>query len=240
VKTLPGYSSQRTVLVLGEVKSPGRYGLAKSGDKISDVLKRVGGFKASADSSSITIRRSIKSSLSIAEREKLFQRILNINPDSLSLHPRLRDELYKSYDLISVDLKTALSNPNNSENLVLEDGDVLSVDRSSNLVKISGEVYNPTIIPYKQNKNLRYYVQQAGNFTPYARKTGSLVIYPDGKAASVKHFLWFKIYPSVTARSEIFVPQKVKTNRLKLGTGELALIVSALGILANVIITSTK
>lgn len=237
VKTLPGYSSQRTVLVLGEVKSPGRYGLERSGDKISDVLKRVGGFKASADSSSITIRRSIKSSLSVTEREKLFQRILNINPDSISLHPRLRDELYKSYDLISVDLTTALSNPNNSENLILEDGDVLTVDRSSNLVKISGEVYNPTIIPFKQNKNLKYYVQQAGSFTPYARKSGSLVIYPDGKAASVKHFLWFKFYPSVTARSEIFVPQKVKSNRMKLGTGELALLVSALGILANVVLT---
>lgn len=240
VKALPGYSAQRTVLVLGEVKSPGRYGLQKSGDRISDVLKRVGGFKASADSSSITIRRSIKSNLTVAEREKLFQRILNINPDSLSLHPRLKDELYKSYDLISVDLTKALSNPNNSENLVLEDGDVLTIDRSSNLVKISGEVYYPTIIPYKVNKNLKYYINQAGNFTPYARKTGALVIHPDGKAATVKHFLWFKFYPSVTARSEIFVPQKVKSNRVKLGTGELALIVSALGILANLIVTTSK
>jgi protein involved in polysaccharide export with SLBB domain len=240
VKALPGYSAQRTVLVLGEVKSPGRYGLQKSGDRISDVLKRVGGFKASADSSSITIRRSIKSNLTVAEREKLFQRILNINPDSLSLHPRLKDELYKSYDLISVDLTKALSNPNNSENLVLEDGDVLTIDRSSNLVKISGEVYYPTIIPYKANKNLKYYINQAGNFTPYARKTGALVIHPDGKAATVKHFLWFKFYPSVTARSEIFVPQKVKSNRVKLGTGELALIVSALGILANLIVTTSK
>ena len=60
VKTLPGYTEQRSVLVLGEVRSPGRYGLEKSGDRISDVLKRAGGFKASADSSSITIRRSAK------------------------------------------------------------------------------------------------------------------------------------------------------------------------------------
>ena len=235
VKKLPGYSTQRTVLVLGDVKSPGRYALEKSGDKISDVLKRVGGFKASADSSAITIRRSIKSNLTVEEREKLFQRILNINPDSLALHPRLKDELFKSYDLISVDLSTALSNPNTSENLVLEDGDVLTVDRNSQLVKISGEVYYPTIIPYKENKRLKYYVEQAGSFTPYARKTGSLVIHPDGKAASVRHFLWFKFYPSVTPRSEIFVPQKIKTNRAKLGAGELALIVSALGIIASVI-----
>jgi protein involved in polysaccharide export with SLBB domain len=235
VKRLPGYNTQRTVLVLGDVKSPGRYALEKSGDKISDILKRVGGFKASADSSAITIRRSIKSDLTVEEREKLFQRILNISPDSLSLHPRLKDELFKSYDLISVDLTTALSNPHNSENLVLEDGDVLTIDRNSKLVKISGEVYYPTIIPYKENKNLKYYVQQAGSFTPYARKTGSLVIHADGKAASVKHFLWFKFYPSVTPRSEIFVPQKIKTNRPKLGIGELALLVSALGIIASVI-----
>jgi protein involved in polysaccharide export with SLBB domain len=240
VKALPGYSPQRTVLVLGEVKSPGRYGVEKSGDKISDLIQRVGGFKASADSSSITIRRSIKSNLTTSEREKLFQRILNINTDSIILHPRLKDELYKSYDLISVDLNKALSNKDNSENLALEDGDVLTINRSTNLVRISGEVYNPTIIPYKENKNLKYYVQQAGNFTPYARKTGALVIHPDGKAASVKHFLFFKFYPSITPRSEIFVPQKVKSNRVRLGSGELALIVSALGIVANVIINSTK
>jgi protein involved in polysaccharide export with SLBB domain len=235
VKRLPGYSVQRTVLVLGEVKSPGRYSLEKSGDKISDLFKRLGGFKASADSTAITIRRSSKSTLTLEERERLFQRILNINPDSLSQNPRLRDELYKSYDLISVDLSTALKHPESSDNLVLEDGDVLTIDRNSKLVKISGEVYYPTIVPYKENKNLKYYIEQAGNFTPYARKTGSLVIHADGKASSVKHFLWFKSYPSVTPRSEIFVPQREKSNRPRLGIGELALIVSALGIIAGVI-----
>lgn len=240
VKSLPGYSPQRTVLVLGEVKSPGRYGLQKSGDKITDVIERVGGFKASADSSSITIRRSIKSNLTASEREKLFQRILNINSDSIALRPRLKDELYKSYDLISVDLAKALANPNSSENLPLEDGDVLTIDRSSNLVRISGEVYNPTLIPFKENKSLKYYVQQAGNFTPYARKTGALVIYPDGKAASVKHFLFFKSYPFVTPRSEIFVPQKAKNNRTKISIGEWSVVLSSLALLTNVIFNLSK
>jgi protein involved in polysaccharide export with SLBB domain len=240
VKTLPGYSVQRSVLIMGEVKSPGRYGLKKSGDRISDVIKRTGGFKASADSTSITIRRSVKSNLTLDERERIFQRILNVNPDSLSENARLKDELYKSYDIISVDLKEALSNPESSSNLALEEGDILTVDRNTNLVKISGEVYFPTIVPYKPNKNLKYYVEQAGNFTPYARKSGALVIHADGKAESIKNFLWFRSYPSVSPRSTIFVPQKDKSNRAKLGTGELALIVSALGILANVIINLTR
>ena len=61
VKTLPGYVQQRSVLILGEIKSPGRYSLEKSADRISDILKRVGGFKASADTTSISIRRIAKS-----------------------------------------------------------------------------------------------------------------------------------------------------------------------------------
>jgi len=240
VKALPGYSVQRSVLVLGEVKSPGRYGLQTSSEKIGDIIKRAGGFKASADSTSITIRRSVKSNLTSAEREKIFQRILNVDPDSLAENPRLKDELYKTYDLISVNLTDALSHPETSENLALEQDDILTIDRNTNLVKISGEVYYPTIVPYKSNKNLKYYVEQAGNFTAYARKTGAMVIHSNGKAASVKHFLWFRSYPSISPRSEIFVPQKEKNNRAKLGTGELALIVSALGILANVIINLSK
>ena len=235
VKRLPGYTQQRTVLVQGEVKSSGRYGLINSRERISDIIQRAGGFKASADSNSITIRRSTKSNLTRQEKEELFQRILDINPDSLAQDKRLQEELYKSYDLISVDLGTALAHPESPENLTLDDGDVLTIDRSTNLVRISGEVYFPTIVAYKANKNLKYYVQQAGNFTAYARKTGALVIYPDGKAASVKHFLFFKSYPSVTPRSEIYVPQKEKNNRTRLSITELALLISSLGILVNVI-----
>ena len=235
VKTLPGYTPQRSVLIEGEVKSPGRYGLENSGERISDILERTGGFKASADSNSITLRRSIKSNLTKEEKEGLFQRVLDINPDSLANNPRLRDEVYKTYDLISVDLATALAHPESPENLALEDGDILTIDRRTNLVKVSGEVYFPTIVAYRPNRNLKYYVEQAGNFTVYARKSGALVIYPDGKAASVKHFLWFKTYPSVTPRSEIYVPQKEKSNRSKLSVGEFALLVSSLGIIANVL-----
>lgn len=238
VKELPGFTTQRTVMVLGDVKIPGKYSLQQSGEQISNIIQRVGGFKASADSNVITIRRLAKSNLTIQEREVIFERLLNINNDSLNNN--LRNDLYKKYDLISVDLQTALKNPGSSENLVLEDGDILTIERRSNLVKISGEVYYPTIIPYKKNATAKYYIEQAGSFTSMARKSGALVIYPDGKAKSVKSFLWFKTYPEVTPRSEVVVPQKNKTNRTRLGAGEWALLVSALGIVANVIITSVK
>ena len=75
---------------------------------------------------------------------------------------------------------------------------------------------------------------------PSARKSGVLVIYPNGKAKSVKSFLFFRSYPRVISRSEVFVPQKNKSNKNKIGVGELAVIASALGVVANVVLSAIK
>ena len=235
VKGMPGYSMQRMVLVQGEVLSPGRYSLEKSGDKLTDLFKRTGGFKSTADSVAITIRRAIQPGLSMSEREKVFQRILNVSQDSIERNEKLRSEIFKNYDMIGVNLTKALENPASTENLLLEEGDIITIDRSSNLVKVSGEVYYPTVIPYRKNTNLKYYINKAGDFTDFARKSGAMVVYPDGSAKSVKQFLFFKTYPKVTPRSEIFVPQKLASNRNKLGASEWAVIVSTLGVVASLI-----
>ena len=237
VKSIPGYSIQRMVLVQGEVLIPGRYALQKSGDRISDLFTRVGGFKSTADSSAVTIRRNVQNNLSISQKEKIFQRILNISQDSLDANDKLRNDLYKNYDLISVDLIKALNNTESSDNILLEEGDIINIDRSSNLVKISGEVYYPTLIPYKEHTNLKYYINHAGSFTANARKSAAVVVYPDGKAKSVKHFLFFRSYPSVKPRSEIFVPQKLRSNRGRLGTAEWAVIISSLSVVAALVKT---
>lgn len=240
VRSLPGMAPQRSVTIIGEVIVPGKYNLLKSGDRITDIISRVGGFRASADSNAITIRRLRRSNLSLEEREALFKRLLNLDSDSLASNQRLSSELYKSYELVSVNLKAALTQPQSSENLVLEDGDILTVDKKNNLIKVSGEVYYPTIIPIKPGKSAKYYITLAGSFMPSARKSGSLVIYPDGKAKTVKSFLGIKSYPTVTSRSEIFVPQKSRSNRNRVSLGEWSIILSSLAILANLITNITK
>lgn len=240
VKDKPGYMKQRTVTVTGEVVTPGIFALENSGARISDVLSRVKGFKSSADSTSLIIQRLRNKDISPQERKGMLERIMNIDQDSISRNQKLASEITKNFDLISVDLKSVMNNPSAPENLQLEDGDILYIARASNTVRVSGEVYFPSIIPYKKGANLKYYIQQAGNFMPKARKTGSLVISPNGKVASVKHFLFFKSYPEVTERSEIYVPQKELNNRAKMGAAEWAVIISALGIVSNVIINAIR
>lgn len=230
------YVNQRTVFIEGMVLNPGRYTLQMSGDRISDVIKRAGGFRANADTTALVIRRVSKRTQTPEDREKTFSKLLNINRDSLNAAERIKNEIYKEYDKISIDLNQALHEKKESENMLLEDGDILTIEQNTSLVKVSGEVYYPTIIPFKEGENLKYYIQKSGSYTELARKNGTLVIYPDGKAKKVKHFLFFRSYPEVVSRSEIFVPQKNDKNKSRVTLGEWSVILSSLAIVANVII----
>lgn len=240
VRQQAGYTNQRTVTVEGMVINPGKYTLKMSGDRISDIIKRVGGFTANADTTAIVIRRLVKKTQSFEDRKKVFSKLLNIDQDSINASERISEEINKDYDKISIDLVKALHEPKESENMLLEDGDILTVERNSNLVKVSGEVYFPTIIPFKSGANLKYYIQKSGSYTQVARKRGALVIYPDGKAKKVKHFLFFNSYPTVVSRSEIFVPPKSEKNKSRISLGEWSVVVSSLAIIANVIIYLKK
>lgn len=240
IRQQAGYTNQRTVIVEGMVINPGRYTLQMSGERISDIIKRAGGFTANADTTAIVIKRIVKRTQSAEDRKKVFSKLLNIDQDSLNASERISEEINKDYDLISIDLNKALHEPQESENMLLEDGDVLIVERNTNLVKVSGEVYFPTIIPYKKGASLKYYIQKSGSYTQVARKRGAMVIYPDGKAKKVKRFLFFNNYPEVVSRSEIFVPPKSEKNKGKISLGEWSVVISSLAIIANVIVNLRK
>ena len=240
VKALPGYNLQRTVYVEGMVLSPGLYALHTSGDRITDLLARVGGFKENADSSNIIIRRVVDKTKPVQEREEMLSKLLNIKQDSLLANDRIRNEIFKNYDKISIDLTEVLRDPGCADNMVLEEGDIITVERNSNVVKVSGEVYFPTIIPFQKRAGVKYYVQKSGNFMSLARRNNVLVIYADGRASKTKRILFFRKYPKVTAHSEILVPVKTKTNRTRISLGEWALILSALGTLTSLAYTIKK
>ncbi|MEP7141831.1 MAG: SLBB domain-containing protein [Ferruginibacter sp.] len=240
IRQRPGFLSQRTVFLEGMVVNPGRYTLKKSDEKISDVIQRAGRFRPNADTSALLIRRLVKKNQSQEERERVFSKVLKIQEDSINTTPSIRKEIFKNYENISIDLAKALQEPLSRENMLLEDGDVLSIEQNTNLVKVTGEVYFPTIIPFKENASLKYYIEKSGSYTPLARKKGALVIYPDGKAKKVSHFLFFKSYPRVVSRSEIFVPQKSENNRQRVTVGEWAVVLSSLAIIANVIVNLSK
>ena len=236
----PGYQMQRSVNISGPVMFPGRYFLEKSGERISDLMHRAGGFQSTADSNSVFIRRFNSDGLDMEQRLELISKLTNISADSVAKSPQLQQELAKAYTSLSVNLNKALTNPGSNDDLILENGDLIMVSQSSSLVKVSGEVYFPTMIPYEPGTNLKYYVKRTGDYTSKARRNQAFVIYPDGKAEAVKKFLWFKSYPKVTPRSEVFVPAKSERRNQGLSTGEWVAISSIVATLGTLLINVTR
>jgi protein involved in polysaccharide export with SLBB domain len=237
VRSKGGYERQRSVSVGGQVLSPGKYALESSKETISQVIKRAGGFRGSADSSSISIRRVTNYSLSTEERQRAVERLLNVSRDSLLANPELRNSYLNQVDFLSVNVHKIKENPGGPEDLILEDGDYIEIARASNLVRISGEVFHPSLLAHEEGATAKYYIKRSGNFTTSSRRSKTFVIYPDGHAKSVKRFLFIRSYPKVTPRSEVFVPSKDREGKKALSTAEWIAISSIAATLATMTIS---
>ena len=242
IRPLAGVAATRAVYVDGQVLNTGKFVLTGPGDRISQILKRTGGFTSSADSSSISIKRYASLGINKEERQKTIERILKINRDSLINNPNLREDYLKDVEMLSVNVAKIKEAPGGNEDLILEDGDIISISRASSLVRVSGEVYHPTSLPYESNTDAKFYIKRTGSYTSTARRSKVFVIYPDGRAKSVKRFLWFKNYPEIVPRSEIFVPSKAEKAK-GITTAEwlaISTIAASLGGLIIGIINTTK
>jgi len=237
VRSKGGYEKQRSVILAGQVLSPGKYALESSKETISQLVIRAGGFRGSADSSSISIRRVANFTLSTEERQRAVERLLNVTRDSLISNPELRKSYLNEVDFLSVNVQKIKDDPGGAEDLILEDGDYIEISRASNLVRVSGEVYHPSLLPHEGGESAKYYIKRSGDFTSYSRRSKTFVIYPDGRAKSVKQFLFFRSYPEVTPRSEVFVPSKDKEGKKGMTTGEWIAISSIVATLATMVIT---
>jgi protein involved in polysaccharide export with SLBB domain len=238
VKLIPGLIRTRNVLVMGEAMVPGKYPLLNSNDRITDLLGRMNGLKQAVDSNYVIIRR--KRNQNTIEKELLIDRLNNMDQESAQNRQELIVELEKDYDLISLNLKNVLENPNSPNNIILEEQDVIIFNKKTSMVRISGEVLYPMFTPLNPGKTMRYYIKKSGGFLKDARKSASYVVLPNGQVKKVKNFLFFRSYPAVTGRSDLIVPKKSKDNKKEFSVSELAILASTLSIIANVVINLTR
>lgn len=131
-------------------------------------------------------------------------------------------------EAIGIDLEQILKNPRSKYDLILQEGDVISIPKELQTVRLKGELLYPITARYEK-QNLRYYISQAGGFKQGAFRRKVYVIYPNGSVARTKNFLGIKNYPSIEPGTEIIVPHKPERRRLTtqeaigLGTGMASL-----------------
>lgn len=237
IRNNPGYFNQRVVFVNGEVMYPGPYVLNSVDEKLSSLIKRAGGFKATADPSSASLKRSNR--IDEQAQIKLYSvaKLANIREDTVSRGSidTLKQEAIRPYDLIGINLEEVMQNPGITNDMIMEDGDLISVPKKNQAIKVRGEVLFPTQFAFEEGHNMKYYVDKAGGFTNRAVRRKAFVIGANGSAKRAHGFLVFKSYPDIKAGDEIFVPE-VQEKPNKISTVELIGITSSVAALISVVV----
>lgn len=115
----------------------------------------------------------------------------------------------KRFETIGINLEEILKNPGSKYDIILQEGDIISVPKQLETVRLRGELLYPITVRYDNKFRFRDYLAQAGGFTEQARKSKTYIIYANGSVDRTrKGFFWANNYPKIEPGAEIIVPSK--------------------------------
>ncbi len=206
VRRSPGYSAQERVYISGEILFDGNYVLATAGERLSDVIKKAGGFTPEAYVKGASVKRRLTDDERI-QVESLLKMTRESRTTSGRDSAAFENIEIPDYYPVGVDIVAALNNPGCSEDIVLRDGDQIFVPKYNGTVKISGAVNYPNSVVFTKSK-LKEYISQAGGYKQVARRR-PFVIYMNGQVASTRTGFFCKRYPKIEPGCQVIVPQKI-------------------------------
>jgi protein involved in polysaccharide export with SLBB domain len=139
----------------------------------------------------------------------------------------------KETEIIGINLEEIMSTPGSKYDLILEEGDVISIPKQLQTVRLRGRVLYPTTVRYENGKSVKYFIDRAGGFDSRARKCRTYVVYANGEVARTKGFLFIRNYPNVDPGAEIIIP--VKPLKIPLKPGDLIGVATGLATIALVV-----
>ncbi|KAB5106474.1 capsule biosynthesis protein, partial [Bacteroides thetaiotaomicron] len=202
VRRSPGYQAQQNVAIEGEILFGGNYAMTSREERLSDLVNKAGG-----PTNYAYLRGAKLTRVANASEKKRMGDVIRLMSRQLgeamidSLGIRVEDTF-----TVGIDLEKALSNPKSNADLVLREGDVISIPNNNNTVTINGAVMVPNTVSYMQGKDVDYYLNQAGGYSDNAKKSKKFIVYMNGQVTKVKGSGKKQIEPGC----EIIVPSKAK------------------------------
>lgn len=213
------YRPRYEVVVMGEVKYPGVYPIIPDTTTLREVIERCGGFTERAD---LRLAAIYRISPEHEARRREFERLAWTMPSDMSLteYSFLKARIRQLKPLVEVDFLEVFRGDGGEADITLKEGDEIVVPAIIPMVQVLGEVVKPGWIPYRPGKDYRYYIQEAGGFTPYAKKDRVRLVHPiSGRWVKLKHG------QPLEMGDVIFVPEKKETDMWQV-TKDLLLVAS--------------
>jgi protein involved in polysaccharide export with SLBB domain len=221
-----------SITIEGEVAHPGSYGF-QQGERLSDLLRRAGGFRDTAYPEGALLTRPEVRSLEEKSRDQLIRQIetssaaarlspsLAANNQSSTLEliqqqeqqvlDRLRSEPPSGRLVIhiSADISSWAGSPADIE---VRNGDVLRIPKRPGFVLVSGQVYNATAITFSPGKTAGWYLSHAGGATAAADRKDIFVIRANGSVIGRRSDGWYGrgvLNTRLDPGDVVVVPQKI-------------------------------
>jgi protein involved in polysaccharide export with SLBB domain len=107
---------------------------------------------------------------------------------------------------IQMSYETILKNPKSNLNITVKGGDKITIREHPELIYLNGEVNSPGAYKYIPGKRLRYYIENAGGYSPDADKGNIFIQFASG--TSHIHNIWSPFSPKVKDGSIITISKK--------------------------------
>jgi protein involved in polysaccharide export with SLBB domain len=184
----------------GEVTYPGTYGL-QEGEKLSSVLQRAGGFRATAYPAGAVLLRIQVRELEEKNKAELIRQIeatsvgaklapnatgqdetgtlqlMNQQQEQILQRLRSQPAVGRLVIRIGSDIGSWANTP---ADLEMRQGDIVTIPKRPGFVLVSGQVYNASAQTYVPNKNAGWYLQHAGGATDLANRKEIFVVRANG------------------------------------------------------------
>jgi polysaccharide biosynthesis/export protein len=195
------WSLQRTVVLSGQVKSPGRYSLRSKTERLADLIERAGGLTKEAYAGGIQFYRSY-----VGNTPAGTDPLQSLAPPEAVG----RDTVPRGLpERVGIDLPRVLKNPRFRDNIILASGDSIHIPEYNPIVLVQGAVNSPGAVAYTPGKNLDWYVDQAGGYTQTGDTRHPYVTQPSGTREGVKRKTVFADrVPQPKSGAVVFVPTR--------------------------------
>ncbi|MEP6687580.1 MAG: SLBB domain-containing protein [Gemmatimonadales bacterium] len=226
------FSLQRSVVISGQVKSPGRYSLRSKTERLADLIERAGGLTPEAYAGGIQFYRAYDGNRPTGTD----------NLPAVAGYAGQRDsQIHGAPERVGIDLPRVLRNPRFRDNIILVGGDSLHIPEFNPIVMVQGAVNSPGPVAFSPGKSLDWYVDAAGGYTQLGDRGRPYVTQPNGEREGVKRKTVFadKV-PRPGAGAVVFVPTRTAQEPGSNIVGVIGTAAQLLGALVTLIVVARR
>ena len=220
VRQIPGYKTIEKVTLEGFVKNQGVYALKGSEYRLYDLLQESGGFiedaylpgisvirrVLSSGTNQRAIKKAVESATAIAGGDATEEDIKAAEAEQLA-------ELESESIIIGIDGDKLMSSRGTDvkNNIVLKEGDIITVPKLDNTITVLGEVQQSAKLTYRPGLTVGGAIRAAGGLSDKARKSRVYVVYQNGSIKSRRSagFGLIRLDPKLEPGATVVVPEKL-------------------------------